>query len=155
MNAPRGIRIAGVALLVGAGMWGCASPMLLAGAGVDAALFGAQVFINGTLESAHIAPLHEVTAATLQTFEDLKFTKVKSTINDRVASIRTMDDSGRTIKVELQRRSESVTRIDIRVGALGDQSMSQLILSCIQSRLPSMPGNSSPVRPSTPLSSTW
>jgi hypothetical protein len=119
---------------------GCAVPVLFASAGVAAARAGSSAYVSGELESAEVTEmgvLFQVVQDALT--EDLGFEIDIARAGDNYAYIHTSENQGRKIRVNLERKSPIVTKVNIRVGLLGDQPMSRLVLGAIQARTPAPP----------------
>jgi hypothetical protein len=114
---------------------GCTAPVLLATAGVSAVEATAGAYVNGRFVVAERATLDAVHTATVDALRDLQFEITRQDMDDDEIEVvaRTLDHS--TVTVIIERKTQIVTKISVRVGALGDQSLSQLIMSNIQQRL--------------------
>ncbi len=118
---------------------GCAAPIVIASAAVPAVQAGTEAFVRGDLESAQIAPMESIYTAARQTLKDLEFPIVTERMGKNTAFIKAKELGGRPITVELERRSQQVTKTTIRVGVWGDQAISRLLLGEIQARAPAIP----------------
>lgn len=118
---------------------GCAAPTVIASAGANALQQGTSAFINGELDAAQIASLETVYKAGLDALGDLQFPITSSRLNKSSAGITSKEINGRAIRIELNAKSPIVTKINIRVGILGDQAISRLLLAEIQARCPAIP----------------
>lgn len=114
---------------------GCAAPALIATAGFGALQTGTEAFIRGELEAAAANPIAEVFAAGEAAVVELGFKITNSKLGAANGYIRTKETQGRKIVVDVEMKSPSVTKINIRVGVFGDQAISRLILSHIQEKL--------------------
>ncbi len=117
---------------------GCA-PTVVATAGFGALQAGTAAFINGELEAAQVAPLAAVRKATEEALAELQFEVVSQRHSETSASFHARETHGRSITIELRAKSPVVTKANIRVGLMGDQVMSRLILGEIQARCPAIP----------------
>jgi hypothetical protein len=136
------LRFAAVLVLVAflPALGGCAVPVLFASAGVAAARAGSSAYISGELESAEVtemATLFQIIQEVM--IEDLGFEIDIAMAGNSYAYIHTRESQGRRIRINLERKSPVVTKINIRVGLFGDQPMSRLILGAIQARTPAPP----------------
>jgi hypothetical protein len=118
---------------------GCAAPALIATAGFGALQTGTEAFIRGELESAVANPLAEVYAAGDAAVRELEFKITNSKLGKENGYIRAKETQGRKIVVDVEMKSPTVTKINIRVGLFGDQAISRLILSHIQEKLSPTP----------------
>ena len=138
------VRAAAAALGLAVVDAGCTPPIVLT-AGHTMAQAGTSAFIRGELVSARQADLETAWAATLDALDELRFDLQVVRHPDeperqgRSAYVAAGDRGGPRIRIKLERASEAVTRIKIRVDILGDQALSRLILSRIDARLPPPP----------------
>lgn len=141
MSAPRLFAAAAVAAISASG---CA-PAIVATAGVSFAQAGASAFISGELRSARQASLEQAWIATLGALDELAFDiQIERPPDDPErqglsAYVSAQDRGGPLVKVKLERASDAVTRIKVRIDLLGDQALSRLILARIDARLPLPP----------------
>lgn len=114
---------------------GCTAPVLLATAGVSAVEATAGAYVNGRFVVAERATPDAVHKAALDSLRDLQFEIDREDADDDEIEIvaRTMDRS--SVIVTIERKTPIVSKISVRVGTLGDQALSQLIMSNIQQRL--------------------
>ena len=106
---------------------GCA--LLLVGAVIGA---GTLAYVQGELRSSDEMTYDRAWKATLATMDELQF-KVTKSQKDAVAgeiTARKADDT--KIVIKLKRQTDHVTELRIRVGALGDEGLSRLILTKIK-----------------------
>ena len=135
---------AACAVTLGSGGGGCA-PAIVVTAGLSMAQAGTSAFIRGELLSARQASLDQVWLATLGALDELAFdVQVVRTPDDpesegRSAYVMAQDDDGPEVKVKLERASDAVTRVRIRIDLRGDLSLWRLVLSKIDERLPHGP----------------
>lgn len=118
---------------------GCGAPVIITSAGLTAAQVGASEFADGDLESAHAATFNDVFSAAVAAVEDLGYLKIHSSFGERVGTIRAYEIGGTRLEVLIEKRTEVITTMAIRVGVFGDQSLSRLVLANIQARLPAVP----------------
>lgn len=119
---------------------GCLPPMLATGAGMSVFQAGGTAYIRGELESAEVVEMKALFQLTQEVLvEEFGFEIHAARAGDNNAYIHVRETQGRLIRVLLERKSPIVTKINIRIGLLGDQPMSRLILGGIQSRLPAPP----------------
>ncbi len=137
----KGARVRGTAIGLGAVLMtagGCAAPVLLmsAGAGLNLASLGTVAYIRGELQAAWRVPLEQTHAATLAALGTLELPPTVDKFKSKSAYIAMEDATGREISIRLEAISPAVTKIMIRVGFLGDQAVSTLILRQIDHELP-------------------
>ncbi len=75
-----------------------------------------------------------VTAAAAA-LKDLEFRNIDTKRDALVALITALTAEDRVIDIRISRQSEKVTRLQIRVGKLGDESLQKLITDKIKARL--------------------
>lgn len=111
-------------------MTGCAV-LLLGGAAAGAAAAGVM-YHEGELRADIDASPPEVIKATERAFRDLIWTKesAKSTTADGLATARTA--TGKEVVVTVIRKTETVSRIGIRIGTFGDENLSRLLYDKIK-----------------------
>jgi hypothetical protein len=122
----RALRAAAAALLLT--LAGCAAPAIVVSAGLGVAQIGSAVYNNGKLSAAWKRPLPEVRDAAERALGQLGYGIANSTESPSGAEIIAREQDGRTISVTLERSSPEVTLVRIRIGYLGDQPLSRLIL---------------------------
>jgi Protein of unknown function (DUF3568) len=107
---------------------GCAPPLLFANAGVSLAEAGTSMFMEGELRAAWRRPLEVMEQGVAEAMNTLGYRIESRTERENYIYIRGVEIDGTEIEVRLRRSSEIVTSISIRVGLLGDQAVSRLIL---------------------------
>jgi len=120
-----------IALMPGA----CAAPAIVVTAGLGALQTGTDAFIRGELESTVPQTMTHVFQATQEALLELEFPIRRADIGDKNAYVVSAEAQGRKIDVSLELKSPMVTKLNIRVGFFGDQTVSQLILLTIQRKL--------------------
>ena len=80
-------------------------------------------------------PLDAVDSAANRAAEQLRFVKISESADalSRVITLRTAED--KKIEVKLTRTTDTVTRVRIRVGVFGDETISRLLLEKTQANL--------------------
>ncbi|MFG0329144.1 MAG: DUF3568 family protein [Phycisphaerales bacterium] len=119
----------------------CALLMTVVGAGcafvAGAALgAGAVAYSRGDLTAVKTSSVEEVHDATLEALDELQYEVVESSMDLYYAEIHAETASGKDVKIEIERREDNLTEIDIRVGTLGDETTSRRILKHINDHLP-------------------
>jgi hypothetical protein len=121
------------------GLGGCAplivAPAMMATAGLTAVQAGTTAYVGGVLESAEKGTLAQAYLDALDAVEELRFELVRTTLDEHYALVMAREAGGRRIRIQLQRKSPIVTKVRIRVGFLGDQAMSRLVLAQIRQEL--------------------
>ncbi len=119
---------------------------------------GSTAFINGELESAVVKPMQEVFDAADAALRELQFKMGICKLGEINGYLYAYETQHRRIEINISKRSPAVTKVNIRVGVFGDQSISRLIMETMQNKLnprpvaPPLPTPAPPVAPppSTP-----
>jgi hypothetical protein len=109
----------------------CGCALLLVGA----ASGGTALWLAGKLQREFSAPLDATLSATEQAVSSLRLTVVKTTVKEEVAQIIATYSDGRRVWIDLHKMSPSVTRVQIRVGAAGDETSARRIMNQIERAL--------------------
>lgn len=141
-------------LLTGASLvGGCAESAVIAAAGVTAG-FGlaqgqAEAFINGELKAARMVSIDLAADATVAAFAELQVPIYTMRKGDYDRYIRGHAEGGPEIKINLKAKSPLITKIEVRIGLMGDQAVSRLVLARIDEHLgilqPLVPVEQSPI----------
>jgi hypothetical protein len=126
--------ICGLASVLG----GCTTAAVAAaGIAVGASVAESQAtsFINGSLRAARFVTLEQSVAAAQHAMNDLHLDIRSERIDEHDAYIRGRAEPGPEVKVTMTFKSPMMTRIDVRVGFMGDQTVSRLVLSRIDAHL--------------------
>ncbi|MBL0715630.1 MAG: DUF3568 family protein [Desulfosarcina sp.] len=109
---------------------GCAV-LLIGGAAAGAAAAGVM-YHEGELKADLDAPPATVIKATERAFRDLIWSKesARSSATDGLATARTA--TGKEVTVTVNRKTESVSQIGIRIGTFGDENLSRLLYDKIK-----------------------
>jgi hypothetical protein len=131
--ALRGARLALVLPLVALTLATLLSGCVVVAAGAAGA--GAVAYVRGDLESNVPASLDDVFRATQRALGRLEFARIseKKSSVDAVLVSRTALD--KKIEIKLERTSDQLTQVRIRVGLIGDESLSLAILDKINAEL--------------------
>ena len=86
------------------GLSGCAAPVVIASAAVPAVQAGTEAFVRGDLESAQIATMEAIYAATEHALTDLEFRIVTKKMGKNAAYIRAKELGGRAVTVDTPSR---------------------------------------------------
>ena len=90
---------------------------------------------EGVLRAALEGTMPEVTSATLATLEDLELVGIDSTVDKLQGKITARMAVGTKVTINLKGVGTDSTSIKIKVGKLGDRSISMQILRNIEERL--------------------
>lgn len=114
-------------LLTVALLSGCVAVVAAGGA-----VAGTYVYLQGKLESTEEVTLDKAHAAALTAVRELKF-DLKSERKDAVEGHVVCEKAdGTDITINLDRESDKTTKVAIRVGTFGDESLSTLILETMR-----------------------
>ncbi|PTX91614.1 DUF3568 family protein [Opitutus sp. ER46] len=96
---------------------------------------GTVAYIRGELDASLGHNLDTVDRAANRAAEQLRFVKISESADaiSRVITLRTAED--KKVEVHLNRTSDTLTRVRIRVGVFGNESLSRLFLERLQSNL--------------------
>lgn len=106
----------------------CGCVALVAGVAGGA---GTVTWLSGKLTQEVNADLQGTLRATRSAFKSLGLVITKETVKDNVAQVTGDYTDGRAIWVDMHRISRSSTKIEVRVGALGDKQAASEILEKI------------------------
>lgn len=111
-------------------MTGCAV-LLLGGAAAGAAAAGVM-YHEGELRADIETSPPDVIKATERAFRDLIWTKesARSSATDGLATARTA--TGKEVTVTVNRKTENISNIGIRIGTFGDENLSRLLYDKIK-----------------------
>jgi len=97
---------------------------------------GAVAYVKGDLDATVSSRIGEVQKATLKALKnDLRFISISEKDDATAAEYCFRNAKDEKIVVKLEMVDENTTRINIRIGTFGDETLSNLILSKIQKRL--------------------
>lgn len=109
---------------------GCAAVLVGGAAGV-----GTYAYIKGELKVTEAATLERTWSATQSAMKDLQFrvtTQQKDALQGRLVA-KTASD--KRIEIDLEKVSDTMTEVRVRVGTFGDEDLSRLIVQKIEKRL--------------------
>ncbi|UCC94641.1 MAG: DUF3568 family protein [Candidatus Omnitrophota bacterium] len=106
----------------------CGCVALLAGAAGGA---GTAVWLSGKLMQEVNAPFQKCLDASQSALKVLKHEITKVTVKDEVAQVIGTHMDGRTIWVDVHRIGRSSSRVEVRVGMMGDKEDARQILDKI------------------------
>ncbi len=108
---------------------GCAV-ILAGGAGA-----GTVAYIKGELQTNLEASLEKSIEATRSAVDNLKFIKISEEVDKLTGEIIARTSQDEKITIQLNKVTENTTKISIRVGMFGDQSLSHSLLEEIKKEL--------------------
>ena len=118
-----------LALVVVLGASGCEA--LLGGAGAAAVV----AYAAGAGKKAYAEPLGKTLTAVLGAFADMSLPILHKDMIATSAKVKSVAADGRDIVVILTRESDRITMVSVRVGALGDETLTREIFDKIDDRL--------------------
>ena len=123
----RGLAALGLAATVGLNS-GCL--LLAAGAGA-----GTVAYVRGELTASLGNELGAVAKATGRAVEQLKFAKISEREDALSAKFTTRTAQDKKIEIELTKVGEKLTKVQIRVGGFGDETVAMSVLEKIKANL--------------------
>ncbi len=108
---------------------GCAAFLLATGAAAGAGTFA---YVTGELRAVDEVELETAHKAAIEAVEELNFAvlyKEKDAIHSRIEASTAADTD---VKIKMEKTSDSLTEIRIRVGIIGNKSLSQRILETMR-----------------------
>lgn len=96
---------------------------------------GTVAYIRGELNASLDGSLASVSKAARGAIDDLKFARISETSDALVTILiaRTADDT--RVEVRVERVTDSLSKVRVRVGVFGDERVSHLILERLKSQL--------------------
>lgn len=104
--------------------------VVAAGAGA-----GAVAYVRGELESPLDANFDRALRASQKTIEQLKFAKVSEKQDALVATLVARNADDKRIEIRVESQGTNRATVKIRVGILGDESLSMTILDKVKANL--------------------
>ncbi len=96
---------------------------------------GTYAYVTGELSSVEQASVDKVWSATQSAVKDLQFT-VKEQSKDALQGRLDAEQADKTdITIKVERESETLTKVRIRVGVFGDEATSRIIMDKIKSKM--------------------
>jgi hypothetical protein len=89
----------------------------------------------GTLKVVLAKDVDTLSVASLAAMEELKLPVTNKNRDKLVGRVEGYTSDGQTVKVKMEALSEGVTMLSIRVGTLGDEALSRMILVKIMKNL--------------------
>jgi hypothetical protein len=114
------------------------SPVLFTSCAVllgGAIVAGTVAFAQGSLESHLAASVPQSADAVHRAIYSMKLTPMGRTGDNRDMTFQARDVEGQKIKVRLEPEGRKVTKVTIRIGNFGDETMSRAILAEIDRQL--------------------
>lgn len=108
--------------------------MLLVGAGAVIGV-GTVSYIKGELKGAEAASLDNTWKASISALNQLNYTITDKEKDDVYAEIIARSSTDTKVTIKLKRQSDTVTEIKIRIGLMGDETVSRRIYDTIKKNL--------------------
>ena len=105
---------------------------LLIGATVGA---GGVAYVKGALVHNIDEPVEDIHKASLAAFKGLNLFVASDELNRHSAVIKAEYEDGKKIDIKIDAITEFVSKVTIRIGVIGDQEDSRLILNAIEKKL--------------------
>lgn len=102
---------------------------------VGAAAAGTVAYVRGQLEASLEGSYTNTVRAADRALADLKFTKVSEKGDALKTTLVARTAADKKIEIDVIKVSDSVTKVQIRVGVFGDEAMSLTILGKIKEHL--------------------
>jgi len=121
-------------LMLGLGLLfnsGCPAPLFLMGGAAGA---GTVAYVGGELKSTEKVSLNTAWNASQKAMKDLEFTITSKEKDAFDGQFIAKGAANKIIKIKLNKQSDMLTEIRIRVGTFGDESLSLQILEKIKKR---------------------
>ena len=93
---------------------------------------GAYVWVKGALEQNLNASAERVHTATIKALDRQKLTIASDQADRLKAKVVAEFSDGQNVTIEINALTEKTTKIQIRIGVLGDKAKSELILNTIK-----------------------
>jgi hypothetical protein len=106
--------------------------LFVAGAAAGAGV-GTYAYVNGQLKATEGVTLDKAWNATLTAMSDLSYAVTEKQKTGLEGKLTARAPGDRKIQLKLEKKSDTVTEIAIRVGTFGDESLSRQILDKIKS----------------------
>jgi hypothetical protein len=96
---------------------------------------GTVAYIRGELKSSISRNIDDVDRAANRAAEQLRFAKINESADalTRIITLRTAED--KKIEIHLSRTTDALTEVRIRVGLIGDETTSRILLDKINANL--------------------
>jgi len=128
MNYKKGVLI----LIIGLSFFihnGCPAPFFLMGGAAGA---GTVAYVGGELKTVEEVSLNRAWDATQKAMNNLEFTTTSKEKDAFDGQLIAKGATNKTIKIKLNKQSDTLTEIKIRVGTFGDESLSLQMLESIK-----------------------
>lgn len=107
--------------------------MMLAGPTIQAISAGAGAYVNGEIQAAWTVPLDSLWPAAKAAVRELQFKVANERLEPGVKGLIFVEDlAHRSIEIKMTVVTPTVTRFTIRVGILGDEALSRLIVKSLE-----------------------
>jgi hypothetical protein len=90
---------------------------------------------KGDMKATEQAPLDTCWTATLATMKDMQYPITYEAKDAQAGELRAVNASGTTINIHLEKLSTTATKVSIRVGTMGDENLSRIIIGKIEDHI--------------------
>ncbi len=127
------LRLRLVACVLGLLSLGLTSGCVVVAAGAAGA--GAVAWVRGELDATLGNSFDDVSRATSRALEQLQLAKISETKSALDAQFIARTGQDKRIQIRLDRTTDTLTRVRVRVGTFGDETLSRAILDKIRANL--------------------
>ena len=106
--------------------------LFVAGAAAGAGV-GTYAYVSGELQASEAVKLDKAWDATQAAMKDMSYTVTAKEKGGLEASLTARGPGDQKVQIHLVKQSDTVTKIGIRVGTFGDETLSRQILDKIKS----------------------
>ncbi len=96
---------------------------------------GGYAYVKGNLERNYDHTVSELYKAALKAFKNLNIEKTEAEREEHAAYLYGLNDEGKKVKVIIEALTERSSKLEVRVGILGDKLRSQEIITVIENKL--------------------
>jgi hypothetical protein len=128
---------------------GCAAPALTGA--LQVAQFGTTAFTSGTLEAVYPQSFDDTVEAARMMIAELQLSVSVDRPQKGFLYIEADDLAGSSIFFRVKRRTEKITGVSVRVGMLGDQPYSTMIMAQLEKHFQTVPELPQPITPAPRL----
>lgn len=115
----------------------CSGCVYLIGASVGARVVaGAYEYVQGEVKRPYVASMHTTWMACQDALEDVGVELSESSTEEPTHwTMKAMTKNGKKIKIALDTISKDITKVSVRVGIFGDETLSEMIHDAIARQL--------------------
>ncbi len=120
-----------ILLFVIANVYGCAPTIV----GTSGESTSTSVWANGKLAQAIAKPIDEITLAAKSALKNLGLPIIQTTIKKEMIQLRSVYTNGKKIWIDVEKIEDNYSKIEIRVGIIGDKEASTKILNAVNENI--------------------